>query len=522
MNRRVSLEALLSLLREGRAEEICAAALVLGRLDPGGARVTRALGEALERAPTPTRPYVLDALGRLRDPGALRLVAPLLLATGALREQASRILERHDGRVLEELERLVRTGAPPGHPALTWVALTRGTPEALRFLAAMLQASDFEGARTIHLAVRARSPEMNAGTRRVLAAEIRRVLRSCPATTEGETVAIACLKILGTLGRKESLPAILGHLKPQRPAALRRTALDVLLEMEVPSNLHPRVARLVRGSMNPEDPPRLTLSALRLLRRVDPQGVSMDELLRLAGGRNAPLAREALLQLGRFHAPGIERFLLAALLERERPVAEAAASALEDHPGVLPALLLAHGDPRRKERRELIARTLAGIGRSLTARRFSAAVRKALADLEEPREMERRLIALAVVDRERLCRHLERQAREALRKSLAEDVLRFLEPLVRRRLASPRGRHLLALAHLMLATARPDDPHMERALTLIGPLTRIAGWNCRSAFSRERLLSPTQRKLLVARLAQRSRQERDLAAHLRRIWGPDA
>lgn len=511
--RNITTAAVLRLLEQGEAEEICGASLVLGALRPTDKRVVPALGRALKRAPRPVKPYLLDALARTEDPRAVRHILPYLLEQGSLREQAIRILARKRLPVLEHLRRLHRRGDPETRQAIARILVALESEEALDQLVDTLPVADFGPARTVFSTVRRHLPSWPARLRRHLAHAVARLLEGpdCRMTVSGEVCAV---KLLGILESSRGIRALLQRTASGTHRGVRRDALEALAHVTLPRSRR----RTLENALCPllDDPePQVAAGALRVLGRLDPPSPDPDVLVRLSRAPHGELAALALRQLGRSGSRASLDPLLQALRREEPPIREAAAATLRQHPDAVAPLLAAHEDPGFQHRRELIREIL-----HARPEPPEGAPRKELRRLLDPQAPKEvlgaRLLALGALDRRALNRAVEARVRQALARGHREPVFALLEPLVRNRLASPLGRYLLAVAHLQEAGAGagPEDPAYRRAMNLLGPLARLPGWSLRRQLARERRLGPELLELIVAHMIGRPEPERSLAAYL--------
>lgn len=121
-----------------------------------------------------------------------------------------------------------------------------------------------------------------------------------------------------------------------------------------------------------------------------------------------------------------------------------------------------------------------------------------------------RVVALAAADQQGLNRAVEARVRRAP----GAAGIEILEPLVRNRLATPNGRYLLALCHLLEAglALRKGDDHHDRAMQLLSPLARMAEVRLGKRLSAERRLPDPCLRAIVDHMAARSADEQAVAA----------
>jgi hypothetical protein len=187
---------LVRLLRDGRSEHACAAALVLGALRPRDPRVSRALARKLRTAEPPVKPYVREALARQRTDEALAILAKGILGTGVEREQ-SRLLSAASGsRILPHFDRVLAEN--PGARGGDFFAIAAGfrTRSATEWLIRHLASGSRPRAVAIYRALRhvlrGAYPRELRRALRAMVAEVA-VLRESP----GAAVAERLLRALG-------------------------------------------------------------------------------------------------------------------------------------------------------------------------------------------------------------------------------------------------------------------------------------------------------------------------------------
>ncbi|MAG56920.1 MAG: hypothetical protein CMJ83_11555 [Planctomycetes bacterium] len=511
--RPITTSSLLRLIASGAPEDQCAAAIVLGRLRPGDRRVIPALGRAVERASSPVKAYLLDALGQFDDPRAFKYISPYLTISGSLREQAVRLLQDRGVSVLDDLRRLYTRTHASDTTAFVRVFSAIPHPDAIDFLVGLLPDAPFERARSVASSLRRALPEMPATIRRHLVTSLITLLRTLE-TAPNQTAEIAVIKVLTDANDPRAITPLLVRTRFGHGGAIRQNALDGLASVPLPARRQGAVVKALTPLF--DDPsPSFATAALRVLRRFDPPALGLPELRSLVESRHVEVARVALRELRRFRGKDVVAVLLDTLRSGRQPLQAAAATTLAELDGVDDALVAAHEDPAFEEHQDTI-RTILATGQSdVDTKTFRRHARRLLADDVTPEVLAGRLLALGAMNRSALNRIAESRAKRALTARENERVIHLLEPLVRNRLAAPMGRYLLAIAHLALGdTTTEDNDHEERSLRLLGPLARLSDWKLRKHLLDERRIPDDVLRRVATRMLDRPEVESALGADL--------
>lgn len=511
---RISTTSLLRLLRSGDTEEVVAAALVLGALGPSDPRVVPALARRLESAPSPLKAYLLDAIARLRGDGSLEVIATFLRVEGSLREQAVRLFAARGPGGLRKLRALLPDARDEDISTFIRIASAVGGRAAADFLLDLLPGSGFDRAKQIYGTLAELAKTMDRTLKRHAVDRLLAFLST--ATAVDTTAEIAAVKILARLPDPRAFAALLARTAPGRPPSLRESALEALAHLPPAASRTRRLVPQLTPLLGPEEPPVVSAAALRLLRASDPGAAGVETLLALARSGRVEVARVALGELRRHPKDVVIATLLEALKHPDGAVSAAAAGALEEMPEAVEDLLAAHENPEFAPHQETLRTILSARPRPVSAARFRRLVASFVDGTADPELLKGRLLILATLDRNALNRAAESRAEAALAAGDAVRGCDLLEPLVRGRLATPSGRYLLAVAHLLARVpgSTQEDGHFDRALHLIGPLARLPEWDLRRRLVREELLDPERRAELTEALAARPGPEGALGAAL--------
>jgi hypothetical protein len=175
---------LVRLLRRGRPEHACAAALVLGALRPGDPRVSRALALKLRTAEGPVRPYVREALALQRTDEAMAVLAVGMLGSGVEREQSQALAAACGARILPHFGRVLADH--PDERGARYFAIAAGfrTRAGVEWVVRQLRAASPARALSIYRALR-------HVLRRAYPRPLRRLLRARVATLASQGNAVA-------------------------------------------------------------------------------------------------------------------------------------------------------------------------------------------------------------------------------------------------------------------------------------------------------------------------------------------
>lgn len=312
---------LLKLLQSQDPNLTLAAARVVTALEMRNKSAIRALGSCLESDVEAVQVQALHALAQLGAADAVDLVAPMLLESGIVRQQAARVLALAGPAALPRLKRLYPKADHHGRRAIASTLAEIGVRPAFDFLLRCMPAEDLELVK--HLTVCARSilARMPNATRLTAVRSLRTFLRERK-TQRNPHAVIGGLILLGGVpdpkAAEEARKMLLGYLDRRQPEAVRRNAaisisrlpvaskqaetlvpklVPLLGEKEwtpVPQNVLPLLQRL---DLTPKAAPKL----LPLLRKSPHAAVHMHVLTRLQGCNSATVVREVLPFLSAEH-----------------------------------------------------------------------------------------------------------------------------------------------------------------------------------------------------------------------------
>lgn len=516
-SREVSTSALLRLLTTGDPEQQCGAALVLGALTPTDRRVVPALGRALDGSRSAVRPYILDALGEFDDPRTFRYIAPFLFSEGSLREQAVRLLQARGAAVLHDLIRFHRRNADRTDTAAFFRVMAHiEHEEAVDFVVSQLASSAFEQARNVAQSLKKFGPRYPTSIRKHLIGRLIDTLDELASTGSNPTAEIAIAKIFRVVHDARVIRPLLDRLPSDILPALRQNVLDALAEVPIPKARATTVTRRLLPLLHDDEPPFVVAGALRVLRRFEPFPLERSGLEQLCRSAHADVARVALRELVRFQDEDAVQLLLDALRRDESSVWGTAASTLSEMTEAIDAVVSAHEDPRFARHQETLRAILAAHAEGIDGAGFRRRV-KALIDADtDEATLVGRLLALAAIDKAGLNRAVESRVSKALTQGDSARAVTLLEPLVRNRLASPRGRYLLALGHIATAGTdfAPGTPHHDRAMQLLSPLARVSGFRLKRHLVEETRVSDDALRAVAEYMSRRPQIEKDVAAAL--------
>jgi hypothetical protein len=254
-----------ALLRAGPLETRAAAAIVLGALRPKAPSVERALRNAYEDAPAVLKPYVLDALAKLRSKATLELLAGLLTGTGASRDQAVALIADYGPEAFPAILAAAEAAPAADRTSLLLSAVRSGHPGSAAFATPAMTRGDGVTARRLARELRARRRTFSAATRRAWAGSFVDALADATRRRAGGEAAIAT-KLLRAFPTPKAAKPLIALLSDAPPRLLRSAVAALQATAVARSDLAPAIEALRRLADDASRPEGLRAAAARAAR----------------------------------------------------------------------------------------------------------------------------------------------------------------------------------------------------------------------------------------------------------------
>ncbi len=458
---------------------------VVTALQMSNKSVIKAIGSCLESDVEAVQVQALHALAQLGPSDAVDLVAPMLLESGAVRQNASRVLALGGTAAVTRLKRLYPKADHHGRRAIANTLAEIGGRPAFDFLLRCMPGEDLELVKHLTACERTILSRMPNPTRLTAVRSLRTYLRDRK-TQRNPHAVIGGLILLGGVAdpkaAEEARKMLLGYLDRKQPEAVRRNAaisisrlpvaakhadalvpklVPLLSEKEwnpVPQNVLPLLQRL---ELTPKSAPKL----LPLLKKSPHTAVHMHVLARLQGCDTPTVVREVLPFLDADHP-------------RVREAAEAALKTMPSAIDPLFNLLVRAKDSDVTNRAQWILRAYPDTARKRYARRAAEQALK----LHEKGENGARLFVDFVcgVEPGTLQKRIGARVQTLKRGSSRtrwERVAGLLKLLADRNLLTPEQRYDygLALLHGSRKDVRRDARSADPSLRVLSGLVRQDG-----------------------------------------------
>jgi HEAT repeat protein len=340
-----------------------AAMRVVAALELGGKPVVRALAASLDAEDEAVQVQALRGLAQLGPSDALDLVAPKLLESGVVRQQASQVLALAGASAVPVLRKLLPKADMNGRRAIATTLAAIGGVPAFALLLRTTVGEDLEMIKHTTGCARQILEKLPSTGRAAAAREIRSFLRDRK-TSQNPHALIAGLILLGGMSdpkaADEARTLLLHYLDRKMPEPVRRNAAVSLARLPVPekrvATLLPKLLPLLQ---EPEWSP-VVQSALSMVQRLELQPSAVLGLLPLL--RRSPhvaVQAHVVERLRGIDRPTVVSSIVPHLASPHPRLREAAEATLKSMPSAAPALLetwLAANDPDLGRRIELILR----------------------------------------------------------------------------------------------------------------------------------------------------------------------
>lgn len=493
-----SIRSLIGLLRSQDPTLRLAAIRVVAALELSSKAVIEALADALESDDEALQVQALRALAQLGPADALQWVAPKILAAGAVRQEAARVLALAGVASVPPLRKLYAQADHHGKRAIATTLAGIGGVPSLQFLLRAIPAADLEFIKHLTACARQTIEALPPASRTGAARELRAFLRD-KATLGNPHAVIAGLILLGGMSEpkavEEARALLLQYLDRKQPEAVRRNAAVSLARLPVPAARAAALLRTLVPFLCEAEWVPVVQNVLPMLQKLDLQPAAAAELLPLLRRSPHPAVHEHVLERLRGHdkLPVIKEVL--PLLASGHPrLRDAAEAALKTMPGAADPVLgawMQTADTDVARRSDAILRTF------VEPVRKKAAARAAVSLLERYEKGDARwqvfLNFVRNTDAPALQKLVDKRL-AVLRKSTSPKRFEAMEKLLQllwdQNLTAPAQRYDYGL--LLLRRSRKDTGREARAadpaLRVLGGLARHDGVKLAATLGKERAL----------------------------------
>jgi len=467
------VKRLVGLLKDGRLERRCAAAMVLGELGFRDAPVLLALADSLKEDNRVLRLYILESLENLGAAGVAERVLPLLDAVDEeVHRRAQGLLERQGNRVSSALARQLSSAPLARRRAIVSILARNRTAESLSALLATLRDPDV--AEHTVSSLRAEMDHAAERERAVVARKIVAATRKRP--LRGDAFALAnALRLLGYVGDADTVPLIVGFLQGRQPIAVRVAAVAALRRpLTTLKRSDAVVQRLLELAGEPDA--HVSRAAIDTLRGVELPDRMAGPLIRLCDSQGAEARAFAAERLGTLESELAAKRLVEVMLSGEPMARDAASRSLARLRSAVGPLLAALAKAEQPAAVRALATALAGHSSRVPPgqRRKVAdrAVRFMDKDPSDPRGLAL-MDLLGALDPKLKASTLIDRAVRLKRSSRLAEAGSFLRLLARGDGLSDEGRFLLGVVGLaqgakdLARASRTADPYLSQFTTLL-------------------------------------------------------
>jgi len=446
-------KALLRILDQGTPELQVAVTQVLGELRTSEAAVSRALSARLSAGETFLAPFVLEALGRIGDAGAVEVLVSKLRMGGATADRAAHLLRQMGREATVALSVVFDEGDAEMQERILSILGEHRDKEALAILLRGLlrghpQLSE-RAAGVIHDLL----PSLDAKSHDYLDKSLQKALSSRNAAELEPADVAHALGVLAELKGAASRTTLLRFCKPKSSPVVRQAALRALEGI----NLTPTQSKTILEYIAEDDMTHVVRPAMQLLESIEEWSPpAVDALKKMLESPSEERVLFALRALRQRHTEKMGRVCLEMLLHRGPEFREPAIAALAENPMALGALLKAFQTERNIDRARLLAQPLAKLGKKLTAAQIKPLVEKA-SKLLTNGEPFGEVYVTALLDScpKLACRELVAKAVRLRRARRLPDGLKLLLRLAQSDHMTDEGRYQLGVARLMYDDQEP-------------------------------------------------------------------
>lgn len=333
-----SIKKIVELLGSEDAKIQCAAAVVLGELQPKDKGAAQALGKALSSQNTQLRLCALDAIAKVGGEGAVDAVVPLLKEQGDVRHKAMAVLTALGPAAIKQLKGELDGKDRGLKMAVIRIILAHWSKDSLKTLFQCLFDEDFDIVRFVGDAVRAQADKMDAKQLAQLFKETSEFL-GLKKVRESKSATISALRLIGYSKQAKAKPLLLKYATAKNETSVRRHGLVGLRNLQYPETGNDDVIKAMLGYLEEKDFQNIVSAALDVLKAVKIPAKYGEGLARLLKSAHSSVRLFAIEALGQCDTTDAVKALSDLANDPDKAVCEAAATALAKNPAAVGGLV---------------------------------------------------------------------------------------------------------------------------------------------------------------------------------------
>ena len=519
-----TVKKIVELLGSDNAELQCAAAIVLGELQPRDKAVAKALGGALASQNARLRACALDAIAKVGGDGSVQAILPLLKEQGDVRHKAVATLSALGPAAIKQLKGELEGKDRSLKMAIIKIVLNNWGKESLKTLFQCLFDEDFEIVRFVGDSVRAQADKMDAKQRAELFKETADFL-GLKKVQENKTATVSALRLLGYSKQPKAKTLLLKHASPKNDVSVRRHALVSLKNLEYPETGNDDVIKAALGLLDEPDFQNIVSAALEILKAVKIPDKYGKEFIKLRASGHSSVRMFAINALGQQDSAEAAKALSDLAAEKDQTVRDAATAALAKNPAAVAGFLKKLSGAATTEEAWDTAKVLRGhaehlkppILKSLTGRMFDLLEKES--DFYRPYYYLVSTVAPEATYQELSARGLKHEKAKKL--GLAERCLQLIPDAPT---SPPDAKFRLASVRLKLSkksTAKADRD-ADACLKQFADLAKKEGFDLLAQIKKHPLLGPDELLYLGFHLAEEpeplNAKGREILDHVAKKW----
>ena len=358
-----TVRSLVALLRSQDTSLRLAAMRVVAALEIDSKAAIDALAESLETDDESVQVQALRALAQLGPADALHLVAPKILAAGAVRQQAVQVLTLAGAASVAPLRKLFPGADHHGKRAIATTLAAIGGTTSLQFLLKAIPGEDLEFIKHLTACARQVIEALPPAGRAAALRELRTFLRD-KATLKNPHAVISGLILLGGIsdarGADEAQALLLQYMDRKQPEPVRRNAAVSLARLPVPAARVTALLPKIIPFLCETDWAPVPQNILPLLQKLElPPAAAVSLVPLLKKSPHPSVQGHVLERLRGLDKPAVAKEVLPFLASTHPRLRDAAEAALKTMPSAADALLdvwMQGGDPDLARRADAVLR----------------------------------------------------------------------------------------------------------------------------------------------------------------------
>jgi HEAT repeat protein len=505
------------MIEEGDLELRCAAAKVLGELQPKEKAAVKALTQALNEENDVLRRYALEAVGKIKDKALVPAVLPLLSNGGNARAQAVESLASFGSGVVSQMKTLVKSEDGAARQSAIEVLVKLKSKPSLRALFDAINETGFP--QSHHLAQHASGqldqvvPTMTPAEKSELYEVVEDVLSDDE--PPNATIALMALRALTALQNPQSAKTLLRFTASQWTTPVRAQALSALRHLKVDEKDTSAVATTCFALIKERDFPNIVKPALDALYQLTLPNDAVSQLEECLSSRYVEVKNFAVRKLGQTTSDRAMELLLQCLNDPDHIIRDIASQAIMRQPAVVPQVLKQFEAAADDEQRQTLMPILRAHAASFSKATINRLVKHFLTLLNEGSHAARSYLdLLRRVAPEVVSEPLLDEAKAHIKNKRYAEAAQQLSALSGTELFTEEVQYLLAFAHLkqsrkdVALSARQTDP----ALRFFGNLLARNPMALAERLKKDKSLEPVDYFYLGFHFAERSHMEKTFGA----------